>query len=79
MRRSPTATVAPITQTVLPSSKGGPIRIVGVQIWVKQGEYVLEILKACAETMASRAAVTTTTTILSTSLAAGLVGEEGVP
>ena len=73
MKRSPTATVAPITQTILPSSKGGPIRIVGVQIWVKEGEYVLDVLRACTEAMTSRAAVTTTTRILSTSPAAGLV------
>ena len=77
--RSPAATAAPSTQAVLPSSKGGPIRIVGVQIWVKYREYVLEVLRACPETVTSRAAVTTTTTILSTSLAASLVGKEGVP
>ena len=39
----------------------------------------MEILLACTETMTSRAAVTAMTTILSTNLAASLVGEEGGP
>ena len=35
LKRSPAATAAPMTQAVLPLSKGGTVRIMGVQIWVK--------------------------------------------